>query len=84
MTMKTVCGTKYLEAKEIAGALDLSKDGVLRAVREGRLPARKIGREYLFAHADVAAFFGLSPSEMAILRLTVEAPEPAPATPATL
>lgn len=79
--MKTVCGTRYLEAKEIASALDLTKDAVLRAVRDGRLPARKVGREYLFAHGDVAVFFGLTAGDMAILSLSVEpAPAPAPAT----
>lgn len=81
---RSILGEVYFSANEVGAALDMSAQAVLRGIRLGRLPARKFGREMLIRPADLAKTFGLTPGEMAILRLSCEPAEPAPAEPAAL
>lgn len=52
-----------------AERLKLHPKTVLRMIREGRLPARRIGKAYRIRRADLDAFAGVPPS-------TAPAPEP--------
>lgn len=46
-----------------AGRLRLHPKTVLRFIREGRLPAKRIGKSYRIRRADLDAFAGLPPPE---------------------
>lgn len=46
----------YLSAKEIADELDIALPKVWRLIRDGELPAHRIGRDYRIARADFEEF----------------------------
>ncbi len=48
--------TTYLTVKEIAAELRVTKQVVWRWIREGKLPALRIGKEYRIDRADYLAF----------------------------
>jgi|GraSoi2013_115cm_1033766.scaffolds.fasta_scaffold359914_2 excisionase family DNA binding protein len=48
--------TTYLTVKEIAAELRVTKQVVWRWIREGKLPALRIGKEYRVSRADYLAF----------------------------
>ena len=48
--------TTYLTVKEIAAELRVTKQVVWRWIREGRLPALRIGKEYRISRTDYLAF----------------------------
>jgi excisionase family DNA binding protein len=50
--------TQLLTAEEVAGLLNLHVKTVRRYVREGRLKARRIGKEYRIARSDLHDFAG--------------------------
>jgi excisionase family DNA binding protein len=55
--------TKHLyTAEEVAGLLNLHVKTVRRYVQEGRLKARRIGKEYRITRADLTAFAGDVPA----------------------
>lgn len=47
---------KVVGVAEAAEQLDLSTDRVRRLIREGRLPAQKVGREFAILEPDLLAF----------------------------
>ena len=56
---------KLLTAKEVAGILRLNDQTVLRYVREGKLKAIKVGKQYLVKEADLQAYLdGAGDSEL--------------------
>ena len=50
--------TQLYTADEVAGLLNLHVKTIRRYVRDGRLKARRIGKEYRIARADLDAFAG--------------------------
>lgn len=46
----------WLTTTEVAGVLGLSRRRVQKLVKDGRIPARRVGRDYLVLRADVARF----------------------------
>ena len=52
---------KLLTVEDVASALHLDKQTIWRYVREGRLPAKKVGRRYLFQESALEAM--LEPEE---------------------
>ena len=50
--------THLYTADEVAGLLNLHVKTIRRYVRDGRLKARRIGKEYRIARADLDAFAG--------------------------
>jgi excisionase family DNA binding protein len=50
--------TQFYTADEVAGLLNLHVKTIRRYVRDGRLKARRIGKEYRIARADLDAFAG--------------------------
>jgi len=49
---------KFLTTDEVAQTLHLHKNTVIRYIREGKLPAIKVGNAYRLKHSDLAAFIG--------------------------
>jgi excisionase family DNA binding protein len=52
----------FYTADQVAERLDLHVKTVRRYIREGRLKARRIGKEYRVAQADLDAFAGVAPA----------------------
>jgi excisionase family DNA binding protein len=50
--------TQFYTADEVASVLNLHVKTIRRYVRDGRLKARRIGKEYRIARADLDAFAG--------------------------
>jgi len=50
--------TQLFTADEVAGLLNLHVKTIRRYVRDGRLKAKRIGKEYRIARADLDAFAG--------------------------
>lgn len=50
--------TQFHTAEDVAGILNLHVKTIRRYVRDGRLKARRIGKEYRIAQADLDAFAG--------------------------
>lgn len=48
---------KYLTSKEVAKLLNLSDYTVKRFAREKRIPARKVGRQWLFSKQEIDEWF---------------------------
>ena len=51
---ETYPGRTAFSAKELAQYLDVDADTVSRLIREGKLPGRKIGRQYRTTFAQLA------------------------------
>jgi len=47
---------EFLDTKQVAGILGLHYKTVARMIREGRLPASKIGKEWRISRSDLEAF----------------------------
>jgi excisionase family DNA binding protein len=47
---------RYLTTPEVATMLKVSRRAVRQYVRSGELRASRVGRQYLYTEADVAAF----------------------------
>lgn len=47
---------RLLTAEDVAGLLGKSPKWVADAARAGRIPARKVGRQWRWTEADVAAY----------------------------
>ncbi|MBQ1452747.1 MAG: helix-turn-helix domain-containing protein [Ruminococcus sp.] len=47
-------GRTAFSAKELAGYLDLDPEVVSRLIREGKLPGRRVGRQYRTTFAQLA------------------------------
>jgi excisionase family DNA binding protein len=61
--------TQLYTADEVAGLLNLHVKTIRRYVREGRLKARRIGKEYRIARADLDDFAGETrPSDAPVAR----------------
>jgi excisionase family DNA binding protein len=61
--------TQLYTAEEVAGLLDLHVKTIRRYVRDGRLKARRIGKEYRIARADLDEFAGETrPAETPVAR----------------
>ena len=59
--MRNVESTKQLfTVEEVAGRLNLHVKTVRRFIREGRLPAKRIGKEYRITRSALDAFAGTS------------------------
>ena len=52
-----VLGTEVYTTEQVAADLQLSQKTVLRAIKSGKLRARKSGRQFLMTKEDVRAFF---------------------------
>lgn len=52
-------GGEYLTVPEAARRKHISRQAVLRAIAEGRLPAVKVGRCWLILRTDLAAYHPL-------------------------
>lgn len=48
---------KYLTSKEVAELLNISDYTIKRFAREGRIPARKIGRQWRFSRQEIDDWF---------------------------
>ena len=46
----------YLTTEQAGETLGVTRQRVLALIREGRLPARKVGRDWLIAPEDIEAF----------------------------
>ena len=55
--------TEFLTIDATAEALKLHPKTVLRFIREGRLRATKVGKQYRVLRSDLNAFAGASPSQ---------------------
>jgi excisionase family DNA binding protein len=61
--------TQLYTADEVAGLLNLHVKTIRRYVRDGRLKARRIGKEYRIARVDLDAFAGETrPAETPVAR----------------
>jgi excisionase family DNA binding protein len=61
--------TQLYTADEVAGLLNLHVKTIRRYVRDGRLKARRIGKEYRIARVDLDAFAGETrPAEAPVAR----------------
>ncbi|MET9954327.1 helix-turn-helix domain-containing protein [Streptomyces sp. NPDC006339] len=63
---------RFYTVEQVAGLLDLHVKTVRGYVRDGRLPATRVGRQYRIRPEDLDAFTGTSPAPAAV------APAPAP------
>ncbi|MBB4687694.1 helix-turn-helix domain-containing protein [Amycolatopsis jiangsuensis] len=63
----------FYSAEEVADLLGLHVRTVRGYVREGRLPAMKIGKQYRIAAADLESFTGSRPLERGARRVEVTA-----------
>lgn len=52
-----------LDARQAAGLLHLNVKRVQQLAREGRLPATRVGRKWLFPESDLAALLGAGRSD---------------------
>lgn len=43
-----------LTTPQVAARLGMTRAGVLKAIKDGRLPAEKVGRDWLVEEADLA------------------------------
>ena len=48
---------KYLTSKEVAELLNISDYTIKRFAREGRIPDRKIGRQWRFSRQEIDDWF---------------------------
>ena len=58
-----VLGEEVFTTDQIAHDLHLSVRTVLRAISDGKLPARKVGRQYLITRAAVRGYYEGLPLE---------------------
>ena len=60
--------TQLFTADEVAGLLNLHVKTIRRYVRDGRLKAKRIGKEYRIARADLDAFAGETRADTPVAR----------------
>lgn len=53
---------EFMTVPEVAEVLRMGAQGVRRAIRAGRLPARKVGRGYLITSEDLRAYLDSLPT----------------------
>jgi excisionase family DNA binding protein len=70
MEYETVNKEKYLTIEQAAASVDKHAQTIRRWIHDGKLPARKLGREYRIAESDLEAMYEPLPFSE---RSTVEA-----------
>lgn len=67
---------QWMSVEEVARALDLQPRTVRNYIRDGRLPAVRIGKQYRIAAADFAAMTGTAPASPAVAAATTQELDP--------
>ena len=55
-------GTEIYTVEQVAAALNLSSKYIYKAIRDGKLDARKTGKQFLMTREDVRKFWESLPS----------------------